>query len=399
MLGWELPPHNSGGLGVACHQLCKALTAQGAAIEFILPYHMDEPVAFMQITSATDNTADNLFRITPAYGPHMAPGSPGDIGSGLMPIFESYESTVRHVMQTRQFDIIHAHDWLVFRAALEAKRLTRLPLIVHVHSIEADRAGQIGGGNDFIRDVEATGLLLADQVVAVSQRTKEAIIREYGVPSNKIEVLHNSLDVPELIEQDDTNVYAYLSYLRAHGYHVVTNVGRLTMQKGLPNLLRAAQRVIEYIPKTVFLIVGDGEQYYELISLAADLGILSHVIFTGFQRGKAWRDAFLSTDLFVMPSLSEPFGLTPLEALYHQVPSLISHQSGVSEILHNCLKVDFWDTEEMANQIIGLLRNTSLRTLLLENATQELAKTSWQPTAKRLMSMYGAHAESRVATI
>jgi glycogen(starch) synthase len=170
-------------------------------------------------------------------------------------------------------------------------------------------------------------------------------MRDYGIPPNKIEVVHNSIEASGIEPLDNTNVYRYLSLMKSLGYRVVVNVGRLTVQKGLPNLLQAARLVIDKAPKTLFLIVGSGEQYYQLITQAADLGIGDKVLFTDFQRGKKWRDAYSIGDLFVMPSISEPFGLTPLEAIGYGTPALVSRQSGVSEVLHNCLKVDFWDID------------------------------------------------------
>jgi glycosyltransferase involved in cell wall biosynthesis len=172
------------------------------------------------------------------------------------------------------------------------------------------------------------------------------------------------------------------------GYRVVVNVGRLTIQKGLPNLLRAARLVVDQDPKTLFLIVGSGEQYNELIRLAAELGIGPSVIFTDFQRGKRWRDAFAIGDLFVMPSVSEPFGLTPLEAIGYGTPSLISKQSGVSEVLHSCLRVDHWETREMANQILAVLRDDVLREELLENAYAEYQRFSWDNVSDKVHRLY-----------
>jgi glycogen(starch) synthase len=179
--------------------------------------------------------------------------------------------------------------------------------------------------------------------------------------------------------------------MKEHGYKVVVNVGRLTIQKGLPNLVRAAQQVIVRAPKTFFLFVGAGEQYFELIELAAELGIADKVMFTGFQRGKAWRDAYGVADLFVMPSVSEPFGLTPLEAIGYGTPTLISKQSGVTEILKNSLKVDFWDVNEMANQITAVVQNDALRDELHSNALKEYQKLTWNHAADKLMGIYSNH--------
>lgn len=217
------------------------------------------------------------------------------------------------------------------------------------------------------------------------------IIQDYDIPADKIEIVHNSLDRELMVPLDDHNVYAYLTRLKEQGWRVITNVGRLTIQKGLFNLLYAAKDVIRHEPKTMFLIVGNGEQYHELIMLAAELGISKNVIFTGFQRGKNWRDSFGIADLFVMPSISEPYGLTALEAIEYGAPVLISKQSGVSESIKNCLRVDSWDTHEMANQMVNLVRSDSLREELHHNAYQELERLSWDDAADRLSDIYSRH--------
>ena len=223
------------------------------------------------------------------------------------------------------------------------------------------------------------------------RNSKDAIVRDYGIPAAKIEVIHNSIDTASITAYDDANAYQYLTLMKQLGYKVVVNVGRLTIQKGLPNLLRAAKSVIDHSPKTLFLIVGSGEQYHELIEQSAELGIGSNVIFVDFQRGKRWRDAFMIGDLFVMPSVSEPFGLTPLEAIGYGTPTLISKQSGVSEVLKNCLKCDYWDTAEMANQILSLLNNPALAQELTANATAEYEKLSWNKASDKIIELYSAH--------
>jgi glycogen synthase len=174
-------------------------------------------------------------------------------------------------------------------------------------------------------------------------------------------------------------------------------VGRLTIQKGLPNLFRAAKEVVARVPKTIFLFVGDGEQERELLELAAELGISQNVVFTGFQRGKNWRDAYAIGDLFVMPSVSEPFGLTPLEAIGYGTPALISRQSGVAEVLQNCLKVDYWDVDEMANQITTVVQNDSLRDELHTNALREYERLDWGKAADRLVELYERHTQAVVS--
>jgi len=290
---------------------------------------------------------------------------------------------------TQAFDIIHAHDWLTFRAALRAKEILGVPVIAHVHSVESDRAGG-NSGNPLVREIESLAFQAADRIVAVSDFTRSCIARDYGIPYEKIDVVHNSIELADLVPRDLSlaTTYQYLAALRAQGWRVVANVGRLTIQKGLPNFLRAAKLVVERAPKTMFLVIGSGEQYIELIEQAADLGIAKHVIFTGFQRGKAWRDAFAIADLFVMPSVSEPFGLVPLEAIGYGTPALISKQSGVSEVLHAALKVDFWDVNEMASQIIAVVQNDQLRDELFDNAARELKRFSWDSAAHKVRAIY-----------
>ncbi len=373
MLGWELPPHNSGGLGVACLHLTKYLAKSGADIEFVLPHKADYGIDYMRITGTDQSPIEYIQK---AYNSTVYANDSDD----------SYINKVMEIVEERSFDIIHAHDWLTFRAALRVKENTGWPLIAHVHSIESDRAG--GSGNQLVSEIEQTTFLLADQIIAVSQHTKDKIINDYSIPGDKISVIHNSLELEDIKKTDTANAFYYLSFLKDQGYRIVSNVGRQTMQKGLPNLVKAAGHVIKKTPKTIFLLVGDGEQQNELIDLAADLGISQNVIFAGFQRGKKLRDAFAVADLFVMPSISEPFGLTPLEAIGYGTPTLISKQSGVSEILRHSLKVDFWDVDEMANQILAALNSQALREELLVNAQKEISSLSWGTSAEKFIKVY-----------
>ncbi len=391
MLGWELPPHNSGGLGTACFQLCKALSKKDVDIEFILPYHADHGIDFMDITAAHPQGAASVIRSGIAYDSYKYILHDGS--EEWLTVYDQqqvYEHTVAQLVENKTFDLVHAHDWLTFRAAMRVKELKNCPIILHVHSVESDRAGN-KPGNPMVHEIESMAMHMADRVIAVSQHTKDSIVRDYHIPADKIEVVHNSIDPGELAPLDGDNAYRYLSLMKSLGYRVVVNVGRLTIQKGLPNLLHAAKEVIARAPKTMFLIVGSGEQYYELIEMAAGLGIGPNVLFTDFQRGKKWRDAYAIGDLFVMPSVSEPFGLTPLEAISYGTPSLVSRQSGVSEVLRNCLKVDFWDIDEMANQITAVVQNDPLRDELLKNAYPEFEKLSWDDASEKVMKVYENH--------
>lgn len=394
MLGWELPPHNSGGLGVACYQLCKALASKGADIEFILPYTADySHVDFMKVKAAVPQDVSAVLASGMAYDSHRYLFKDGsEAWVSMADQQTAYETAVGRLVHHMDFEVIHAHDWLTFRAGIRAQELSGKPLIVHVHSVESDRAGKPGGGNPLVREIEYMGFMMADRIIAVSDFTKETIAREYDIPRDKIDVVHNSIDRDMVMPLDETSVHRYLQTMQGQGYRVVVSIGRLTIQKGLPNLLYAAKAVIDRRPRTLFLIVGAGEQYNELVELAAELGIGRNVIFTGFQRGQPWRDSFAAGDLFVMPSVSEPFGLTPLEAAGYGTPSVISKQSGVAEVFHNCLKVDYWDVDELANKILAVVRSDVLRDELAGNAYDEYEQLSWHPAADKLMNWYRHHA-------
>lgn len=394
MLGWELPPYNSGGLGVACYELCRSLASRGADIEFVVPYEADHRINFMKVSAAHPQGIASVLRSGIAYDSYKYTYEDGH--EEWLDIYgqqQLYEHAVAQLVRTRgeTFDVIHAHDWLTFRAALRAKMYAKCPLVVQLHSIERDRAGG-EPGNPLVREIEATAMLMADRVIAVSQHTKDMIVEDYDIPADKVEVVHNSIDPSALVPLDEQNTYRYLTAMRAQGYRVVTNVGRLTVQKGLTNLLRAAAEVVRRVPKTLFLVVGSGEQYYELLDLAADLGIAKNVVFTDFQRGKRWRDAFGIADLFVLPSVSEPFGITPLEAIGYGAPALVSKQSGVAELIRNFLKVDFWDVNEMANQIAAVMQSDALRDELHAQAFKEYEKLTWDDSARKMLSLYERHA-------
>ncbi len=395
MLGWELAPHNSGGLGVACLQLCRALAKQGADIEFILPYAADHALDFMQITAEQPQGVAEIALEGSAYDSRKYVYADGHTEwHDLYAQVHMYEHAVGDLLPDKAVDVIHAHDWLTFRAGIRAKQATGAPLILHVHSIERDRAGG-SHGNPLVREIESLAFMLADRIITVSQHTKNMIIKDYGIPADKLEVVHNSIDADSLEPLDTSNAYRYLDAMRARGYKVITLVSRLTLQKGLTTFLHAAQEVVRREPKVFFLIVGSGDQYFELVRLAADLGLARHVLFAGFQRGKRWRDAYAVADLFVLPSVSEPFGLTALEAVGYGAPVLLTKQSGVAEVLHHVLKVDFWDVERMADQIVSAVQNESLRAELRNNAYREFSRLSWAKAASQLLDIYGRHISPR----
>ena len=286
-------------------------------------------------------------------------------------------------------DLVHAHDWLTFEAGILAKQNYGLPLVAHVHATEFDRAG-MHTGNPLIHEIEYEGLMLADKIIAVSETTKRLIHEKYHIPLNKIDVVYNSLD--DNYDHDDYHFdedsYGYLKKLKYSGYTIVSTVGRFTVQKGLQNLMRAAALAIRKNPKLIFVFAGDGEERNELVNLAADLGISKNVIFTGFIRGKRLRDIYSISDIFVMSSISEPFGLTALEAAHHGDVLILTKQSGVSEIIWSAMKYDFWDKQKLADEILAVVNNPALRETLQRNVHNEYHQISWNQVAKKCLKIY-----------
>ena len=395
MLGWELPPHNSGGLGVACYHMSKALALQGAKIDFVIPYTAKHSqIDFMTVHSATPLTPLERYGLG-AYDSDLVISrnlTEADVHNlkDMRGVQRRYVEFVETLLTEGGVtpDAIHAHDWLTMEAGIRAKQLTDAPLIVHVHATEFDRSGE-RYGNPIVHEIEQQALLMADRIIAVSQITKNIIVERYGIPADKIEVIHNALDADELAGYEyDQRTYRYLEALRFEGYTVITTVTRFTVQKGLTHFIRAAAKASEKYDRLAFLLVGDGEQRDELIQLSADLGIADKVFFTGFVRGKQWRDSYSVADVFVMSSVSEPFGLTALEAAHHDNALIISRQSGVGEVLNSVLRYDFWDIDRLADQMVGVAASKSLQNSLSENVKHEYTRISWHDIARRCMQMY-----------
>ena len=391
MLGWELPPHNSGGLGVACYYMAKALANAGASIDFVLPYKAHHPdTEFMTIHHTTE--LDPLHKMgMGAYDSHIDMTNSDDIEThpaiGLRSIQKKYITYVKNHVDTLKPDVIHAHDWLTYEAGIAAKRATGAPLVVHVHATEFDRAGN-ANGNPIIHEIEYEGLLMADRIIAVSNITKQIIIERYHIPADKIEVVHNSIDCDSTRALEATDTYLYASSMKREGYTVVATLGRLTLQKGLDHFLRASALACAKYDRFIFIIAGDGEQRDELIQLSAELGISDKVLFTGFVRGQKWRDVYSVADIFVMSSVSEPFGLTALEAAASNIALVISKQSGVGEVLTNILRFDFWDERLLADQIVNLASSSALMHDLSHGVAEEFNRFSWSDVADKCMKQY-----------
>lgn len=299
-----------------------------------------------------------------------------------------YVQFVEQLVAKKNPEVIHAHDWLTMEAGVRAKELTGAPLIVHVHATEFDRSGELSG-NPIVHEIEYHGLIMADRIMAVSQITKDIIVSRYGIPEEKVEVVHNAIDTNDFGNYEyDFSTYRYLEALKKEGYTVIATVTRLTVQKGLTHLMRAAARACEKHHKLVFLFAGDGEQRDELIKMSADFGISDKVFFAGFVRGKQWRDAYNVADIFVMSSVSEPFGLTALEAAHYDNALIITRQSGVGEVLNNIFRYDFWDVDRLADQMVGIAASKSLMDELKTNVKKEYAKISWHAVADKCLSSY-----------
>ena len=394
MLGWELPPHNSGGLGVACLNMARALSRQGADIDFVVPYKAEHPeINFMHVVSATN--LDPIYRFGGGSYESLQilekiiPTFNSDKLVSIRDIQKSYCEFIEKYLKEFKPEVVHAHDWLTYEAGILAKKEYDIPLIAHVHATEFDRAG-MHAGNPLIHEIEYEGLMLADEIIAVSESTKRIIHEKYHIPLSKINVVYNSLD--ENYEKDNyqfnKNIYNYLVLLKQNGWSVISTVGRFTIQKGLTNLMHAAALAISKNPKLVFVFAGDGEERNELIELAANLGISKNVIFTGFIRGKKLRDIYSISDIFVMSSVSEPFGLTALEAAHHGDALILTKQSGVSEIIWSAMTYDFWDREKLADEILAIIENPALKQSLQDNVREEYHKISWDKVAKKCLRIY-----------
>lgn len=393
MLGWELPPHNSGGLGVACYHMSKALALQGAKIDFVVPYNAHHPeTEFMTIHAATQLTPLERYGLgaydsDAEFESDLSAADMNDL-KDMRGVQKRYVKYIETLVEKVKPDAIHAHDWLTMEAGMRAKELTDAPLIVHVHATEFDRSGE-HSGNPVVHEIEYQGLMMADRIIAVSGITKSIIIQKYGIPADKIEVVYNAIDVASLGHHDyDRRTYTYLESLKEEGYTVVATVTRFTIQKGLTHFIRAAARASEKYDKLVFLLAGDGEQRDELLQLSADLGIADRVFFTGFVRGKQWRDAYNVADIFVMSSVSEPFGLTALEAAHHDSALIITRQSGVGEVLHSIFRYDFWDIDVLADQMVGIATSPALSQELKQNIKHEYSRISWNDVASQCLTIY-----------
>ena len=419
MLGWEFPPYISGGLGTACYGLTKAMDQLGIEVIFCLPKAVGPQYAahvkllspgtdssisaklslFKNITFRTISSALQPYSTADSYQQRIeqclkekrelsaAEASSGTFASGVVDYSGDmyaevyrYAAVAAELAKNEQFDIIHAHDWMTYPAAMAVAAVSGKPLVVHVHATEFDRSGE--NVNQMIYQIEREGLERADKVIAVSHFTRNIVISRYGISGEKVEVVHNG------IERNGNSNRALAETGIRSGEKIVLFLGRITMQKGPEYFLAAAKKVLEIMDNVKFVIAGSGDLMHRAVEMAAELGIGSKVLFTGFLRGEDVRKIYKMADIFVMPSVSEPFGLVPLEALDNDVPVIISKQSGVSEVLTHALKVDFWDVDEIANKIIAVLKYPPLRETLANYGNFEVRKLRWKDSAARCAKIY-----------
>jgi len=389
MFGWEFPPFSSGGLGTACYGLTKSLSKKGVDITFVLP-------------SADDTLKSDFLRLISTKGvrirgirslltPYMSvrdyrnlrrarSGAPNIYGATLFDEVYRYTEAAADIAKQETFDLIHCHDWMTFGAGIKAKKISGKPLAVHVHATEFDRTGG-NNVNEYVYRLERNGMEAADVVIAVSNFTKNKIVQHYGINPEKIVVVHNAVEITD----DASSIDQFV--IKKHD-RVVLFVGRITLQKGPDYFIYAAKKVLEHEPNVKFIMVGTGDMEMRMIEKAAELGIADRVLFTGFLGHNDLEKVYRMADVYVMPSVSEPFGITPLEAMRNGVPTIISKQSGVSEVIKNCLLVDFWDINELTNKIVAVLRYRTLGDLLKEDALREVKKITWDKPADKCISVY-----------
>ncbi len=417
MLGWEFPPFISGGLGTACYGLTKAMDQLGIKVTFVLPRMVESQYtthvkmltpgsqkaissikgqefknvkfrtvdSLLQPYSSTDlyrqqleeilrRRHDKFSKITAAS--QFIGGS--DYSGNMYAEINRYAVIATQLAADEDFDVIHAHDWMTFPAGVAVAAMSGKPLVVHVHSTEFDRSGE--HVNQMIYDIERMGLNHANKVIAVSNFTRNIIINRYGIDGAKVEVVYNGVEQNSKAALSDTHI--------DKNEKVVLFLGRITMQKGPEYFLAAAKKVLSVVGNVKFVMAGSGDLMHRAIEIAAELGIGHKVLFTGFLRGDDVRKIYEMADLYVMPSVSEPFGIAPLEALGHDVPVIISKQSGVSEVLKHALKVDFWDVNEIANKIIAVLKYPPLGVTLRSHGNFEVRKLRWSDAATKCAKIY-----------
>ena len=418
MFGWEFPPHIAGGLGTACEGIVKGLAHNGVEVLFVMPSASgDEDQSCARIINASDvavsNVSDSVeefidkvkfINVDSSLVPYVDPSEyyeaiekmkkehvhetsvgfgqkfkfSGKYGANLLEEVSRYAQVGGTIAMQNEFDVIHAHDWLTYLAGIAAKELTGKPLVVHVHATSFDR-----GSDDMVDSrvyaIEKRGMEAADCVVTVSDLTRNIVINRYGIDPAKVVTVHNAVDFSG---RDDIKVK------RAVNDKIVTFLGRITFQKGPEYFIEAAAKVLKRTPNVRFVMAGSGDMMNKAIRQVARLGISDRFHFTGFLRGKEVQKMFALSDVYIMPSVSEPFGISPLEAMRSNVPAIISHQSGAAEVLKYALKVDFWDVDAMADDIYALLQYPALARFATKQGYDEVNELKWNGATAKLKKVY-----------
>jgi len=418
MFGWEFPPHISGGLGTACFGLTKGLAKHGVDVLFVVPKaYGDEDQQAVRLVNASDVTFDltdkeykefwsrvKYMEISSNIIPYVAPEEfekviekkkkesqeftskvfsrkyefSGVYGPNLMEEVSRYALIASAVAQKEDYDIIHAHDWLTYPAGIAAKKASGKPLVVHIHATEFDRTGE--NYNDIVYGIEKEGMEAADMVIAVSNLTRNTVINRYGIDPEKVVTVYNAVEPVETKKKETIK--------KNVKEKVVTFLGRITFQKGPEYFIEAAHKILQKDRNIRFVMAGSGDLLNKMIERVAALKIADRFHFTGFLKGEAVNRMFALSDVFVMPSVSEPFGIVPLEAMRINVPVVISKQSGVSEILQHALKIDFWDVDAMADSIYGLCNYNALSETFKKYGKEEVENLKWENAALNVKKVY-----------
>ncbi len=418
MFGWEFPPHITGGLGTACFGLTKGLLKQGVEVLFVVPKaYGDESQEAVRLLNASDVNIDFTSSIYQEYwkqltyieiGSNLVPyvgeeefetmvkqkvfdnieedtsvfsksyTFSGKYGKNLMEEVTRYALVASAIAASNHFDVIHAHDWLTYPAGIAAKKQSGKPLVVHMHATEFDRSGE--NVNQNVYDIERKGMEAADAVITVSNYTRDIVINRYGIDPQKVFTVHNAV---EPTENDEV-----LNVAKNVREKVVTFLGRITFQKGPDYFVEAANKVLQKDRNVRFVMAGSGDMMNKMIRRVAQLHISDHFHFTGFLQGEEVDKMFALSDVYVMPSVSEPFGISPLEAMRSNVPVVISKQSGVAEVLKYALKIDFWDIDAMADAIYGLLHYDALSVMFRKYGKDEVDNLKWDNAANHVKEVY-----------
>jgi len=431
MFGWEFPPHISGGLGTACFGITKAMTELGHSVTFVLPkINPEKGETHVKLVSAADVPVPTVYsepaepgagavdferlrirKVNSILSPYlnnrqyderlretfrMPPSAPvdekkegtqwfmqitGDYGPNLIAEVSRYGDVAGAIAAQYDFDVIHAHDWMTVFAGLNAKKATGKPFVLHIHALEYDRSGEYI--NRDVYEIERYGMASADQIITVSNYTKNRIVDLYDIPPDRISVIHNAVS-----HADARKIYHVSDGYENGNRKVVLFLGRITFQKGPDYFIEAAAKVLHALPNVTFVMAGTGDMMPRMVERVAELGLGKHFHFTGFLRGDDVEQMFAASDLYVMPSVSEPFGISPLEAMLYDVPVIISKQSGVSEILKHALKVDFWDIDEIANKIIAVLKYPVLFDEIVERSREQIRHIRWETAAEKIVNVY-----------